>query len=93
MASADLAVQGERLRDRVGAICGVDDVADNFQTMRVDNLAAPPGAQVLPLAVEHYDRRVLALEDVDAILRIRRHPADQHAGCPTSNLQKSRISS
>ncbi len=32
---------------------------------------------MLPLAVEDYDRRIPALEHVDAVLRIGRHPADQ----------------
>src|ERR1700720_289436 len=75
-----LAVQGKRLRDRVGAIGGVDDVTDDFQTVRVGDLTAAPRTQVLALAVEHYDRRVLALKYVNAVLRIGRHPADQPEG-------------
>ena len=62
------AIQRERLRDRVGAIGGVDNVVDDLQAMRVRDLAAAPGAEVLPVAIEHHDRGVLALEDVDAVL-------------------------
>jgi hypothetical protein len=72
-----LAVQGKRLRDRVGAIGRVDDVVDDFQTMRVGDRAAAPGAQVLALAVEDQHRGILALEYVNAVLRICRHPANQ----------------
>jgi hypothetical protein len=43
-----LAVQRERLRDRGGAVGRVDDVVDDFQAMRVRDLAAAPGAQVFP---------------------------------------------
>src|SRR5580700_10956096 len=71
-----LAVQGERLRHRVAAIGGVDDVVDDFQPVRVGDLAAAPRAQVLAFAVEHHHRRILALEYVDAVLRVGRHPAD-----------------
>ncbi len=62
------AVQRERLRGRVGAIGGVDHVVDDFQTMRVRDLTAAPGAEVLPLAVEYHHRGILALEYVNAIL-------------------------
>src|SRR6516162_2371095 len=77
-----LAIQGERLGDRVGAVGGVDGIADDFQAMRVGDLAAAPGAEILAFAVKHYDRRVLALEDIDTVLRISRHPADQTEGFP-----------
>jgi hypothetical protein len=63
-----LAVQVERLRDRVRAVGGVDDIADDFQTVRVGDLTAAARAQILALAVEHYDRRVLALKYVNAVL-------------------------
>ena len=74
------AVERERLRDRVGAVGRVNRVADDFQTVRIGDLAAAPGAQVLALPVEHHDRGILALEDVNAVLRIGRHPADQPKG-------------
>src|SRR5262249_24321018 len=47
------------------------------QTVRVRDLAAAPGAQIFALAVEDHHRGILALEHVNAILRIGRHPADQ----------------
>src|SRR5271166_2960933 len=55
---------------------------DDFQTVRVSDLAAAPGTEVLPVAVEDHDRRILALEHVNAVLRIRRHPADQPERLP-----------
>ena len=83
-----LAVQGERFRDRVGAVGRVDDIADDFQTMRVGDLATAPGAQVLAVAVENHDRRILALKDVNAVLRIRRHPADQPEGLSLGQFEE-----
>jgi hypothetical protein len=77
-----LAVQRERLGDRVGAVGGVNGIADNFQTVRVGDLAAAPGAEILAVAVKDHDRRVLALEDIDAVLRIGRHPTDETKGFP-----------
>ena len=71
------AVQRERFRDRVGAVGGVDGVADDLEPVRVGDLARTPGAQVFAIAIEHHDRRVLALEDIDAVVIIGRHPADQ----------------
>src|ERR1700736_1661947 len=53
---------------------------NDLQAVRVGNLAAAPGAQVLALAVEHHDRGILALEHVDPILRIGRDPAGQPKG-------------
>jgi hypothetical protein len=73
----NLAVQRERLRDRIGAVGGVDDIVHDLQPVRIGDLTGAPCAQVLSVAVEHHDRGVLALEDVDAVLRIGRHPADQ----------------
>ena len=72
-----LAVQRERLRDRAGTIGGVDDVVDDFQPVGISDLAGAPGTQVFSLPVEYHHRRILALEYVDAILRIGCHPADQ----------------
>jgi hypothetical protein len=62
------AVQRERPDDGVGAIRGVDDVVDDFQTMRVLDGAAAPGAQIFPFAVEYHHRGVLALEYVNPVL-------------------------
>src|SRR3984893_8151929 len=83
-----LAVQGERFRDRVGAIGGVDNIVDDFQTMRIGDRAAAPGAQVLPLPVEYHHRGILALEYVNPILRIGRHPADQPEGLPGGQFEE-----
>src|SRR6516162_6749105 len=77
-----LAVEGERLRDRVGAVGRVDRVADNFEAMRVGDLTAAPSAEVFAVAVENHDRRVLALEHINAVLRIGRYAADQPEGLP-----------
>ena len=71
------AVEGEGLGDRVGAVGRVDRVADDLQPVRVGDLAAAPGAEIFAVAVEHHDRRIPALEHVDVVLRIGRHPADQ----------------
>jgi hypothetical protein len=72
-----LAVEGERFCDGAGAVGGVDDVIDDFQPVRVGDLAGAPGAQIGAVAVEHHHRRVLALEDVDAVLRVGGYAADQ----------------
>ena len=72
-----LAVQGERLRDRVGAIGRVDHVTDDLQAVRVGDLAAAPGTQIFPLAVEDHNGGILALEHINAVPPIGRYPADQ----------------
>ena len=66
----DLPVEGERLRDGIRTIGGVDDVVDDFQAVRVGDLAGAPGAEPGAVAVEDDDRRVPALEDVDAVLTV-----------------------
>jgi len=60
----------------------VDGVADDFQTVRVGDLAAAPGSQILAIAVKDHDRRVLALKDVDPVLLVGRDPTDQPEGLP-----------
>ena len=87
------AVQRERLRDRAGAIGGVDDIIDDFQPVRVGDLACTPGAQVVSIAIEHHHGGISALEDIDTVLQIGGHPTDQAKFFPSGNLRKSRISS
>jgi len=72
-----LAIERERLRDRIGAIRRIDDIPDDLQAVRVLDRTAAPGAEVFPLAIEDDHRRILALEDINAVLRVRRHPANQ----------------
>src|ERR1700674_1940258 len=45
--------------------------------MRALVLAGAPGSQVGAVGVEHDDRRVFALEDVDAVLRVGGYEADE----------------
>src|SRR5207302_8005495 len=75
-----LAVQGERLCDRVGAVGRVDRVADDLEAVRIGDLARTPVAEIFTVAVEHHDRRISALKDIDAVLRVGRDPADQPEG-------------
>ena len=82
------AVQRERLRDRVGAVGGVNDVIDDFQPVRVGDLAGAPGGEVVAVAVEHHHRGVLALEHIDAVLQVGRHPADQAEFFPVGEFEE-----
>ncbi len=47
---------------------------------RTTKAAAKVRKSKLSVAVEDHDRRILALEHVNPILQIRRHPADQPEG-------------
>src|SRR6185503_19534999 len=48
--------------------------------MRVLDRAVAPAAQVIPVAVENHHRRILALENVDAVPGIGRNAADHSHG-------------
>src|SRR5262249_40050125 len=71
-----LAVQGKRHRNGVRAIGDIDDVVDDGHAVWVGDGADPPAAEVVTVAIKDHDWRILALEDIDAILGIRRHGAD-----------------
>ena len=71
-----LTVQGERHRDGVRPIRDIDDIVDDGHTVRVCDGADPPAVEIVAVAIKDHDWRVLALEDIDAILGIRRHCAD-----------------
>jgi hypothetical protein len=62
------AVQREGYCDRVRAIRDVDDIVDDGHAVWVGDGADPPGLEVVAVAVEDYDWRVGALEDVEAVL-------------------------
>src|SRR5215475_8302902 len=71
-----LAIQGEGHSDGVRPIGDIDDVVDNGHPVRVGDGTDPPAVEIIALAVEDHDWRVLTLKDIDAILGIRRHGAD-----------------
>jgi hypothetical protein len=89
-----LAFQRERLCDRVGAIGGVDGVADDFRPVRVGDLAGAPRR----LGTSHRGR---TLRPGDPCAGTRKRgpahppppPLTSPKDCPAGNLQKSRISS
>src|SRR6516225_6623876 len=56
--------------------------------MRVGDLAAAPGAQIFPLAVKDHHRGILALEYVNPVLPVGRHPADQPEGLSRWKLKE-----
>jgi len=68
-----LAVQGEGHSDGVRPIGDIDDIVDDGHPVRVGDGTDPPAVEVVAVAVEDHDWQVLALEDIDAILGIRRH--------------------
>src|SRR5215813_931711 len=71
-----LAVQGEGHRDGIRPICNIDDIVHDGHAVRVCDGADTPAAEVVTLAIKDHDRRVLALEDIDAILGVCRHGAN-----------------
>jgi hypothetical protein len=75
-----LAVEGKRHGDGVGAISRVDDVVYDLHAVRFLHGADAPAAEVVPVAIEYHHRRIFALENVNAILRIGRNPADYAEG-------------
>jgi hypothetical protein len=83
-----LAVQGERLCDRVGAVGRVNRVADDLEAVGIGDLARTPGAEIFTVAVEHHDGRVSPLKDIDAVLRVGRDPADQPEGLAVGRFEE-----
>ena len=71
-----LAIQSECHRDGVRPIGDIDDIVDDGHPVRVGDGADPPAVEVVAVAIKDHDWRVLTLEDIDAILGIRRHCAD-----------------
>src|SRR4029453_7213999 len=84
-----LAVQGKRYSDGVGPIRDIDDIVHDGHAVRVCDGAYPPAVEVVTIAIKDHDWRVLALEDIDAILGIRCHCADYPR--PGHNSQAARI--
>ncbi len=76
----DLAIERERLQrpeSRNGSR-RVDRITDDLQPMRVGGyVPGPPRAEMLAVAVEHDNRRITPLKNVDAILIVGRDPADE----------------
>src|SRR5262249_33009722 len=70
-----LAVQSEGHRDGVRPICDIDDIVHDGHAVRVGDGADAPAVEVVTLAIKDHDWRVLALNDIDTILGIRRHGA------------------
>ena len=88
-----LAVQGEGQGDGVRAIRDIHDIIDDGHAVRIGDGADAPGVEVVTVAIKDHHRRVLALEDVEAVLGIGRHRADQPKCCPAGSLGKSWMSS
>jgi hypothetical protein len=82
------AIQGEGHSDGVRSIRDIDDIIDDGHTVRVRDGADPPAVEVVASAVEDHDWRILALEDVEAILGIGRHRADDPKRLPRGELGK-----
>src|SRR5712692_10828660 len=55
-------------------------VGTDVNPVRISDGFAPPGVEVVTLAIEHEDRWVFALEGVDTILGVRSHRADRTEG-------------
>src|SRR4029450_5378644 len=71
-----LAIQGEGHSDGVRSIGDIDDIIDDGHPVWVSDGADPPALEVVAVAIKDHDWRVLTLEDIDAILGMRRHGAD-----------------
>src|SRR5262249_35238714 len=78
-----LAVQGEGHGHGIRAIRDVDDVVDDGHTVRVCDGTDAPAVEVVTVAVEDHHGRIRALEDIDAILGISRHCADDPQRLPS----------
>src|SRR5438034_3802637 len=72
-----LAVQRELQRHVVVTIGEIDDVVVDGDPVRIGDGAAAPRSQVVAVAVEHDDGRILSLERVDAVLGISGDGADR----------------
>ena len=83
-----LAVEAVDQRHVVRLIGQVDHVVHDLEAMRALEQARAPGAEKFSVLVEDQHRRVLALKNIQTVLRIRGHPADQADGFACGHFGK-----
>src|SRR5207244_3840790 len=75
-------------RHVIRLVGGVDQVPDDFETVRTLEFSRSPGPEEFSIRVEYQHRGILALENIEAVLGIRREPADQAKGLAFGQLRK-----
>ncbi len=71
-----LAVQGEGHGHGVRPIRDIHDIIDNGHAVWICDGADAPAVEIIAVAIKDHHWRVLALEDVDAVLGIGGYRAD-----------------